>query len=404
MYGESDGATLKKIGNKGLVLILAIGVFGILNTEMGIVGVIPYVSAEFGVSIPDAGLLVSGFALVVAIAGPIMPLLFSRFNRKKVMLLSLSVFTVCNIVSVFAPNFEVLLAARVIPAAFHPLYVSMAMAIAQRSGDTPEECARASARVFVGVSAGMVVGAPIAGILASSFAFSVAMAFFALICMAALMLTIICVPSMPVEDPLSYGKQIAILKRPIVLVSLVAAGSINAAMFGFYSFLAEYLGAAVGMGAVAVSGMLLMYGLTNIVGNMLAGRTLGTVPTITMISGPLALIVLYALLFGVGTNLLFAGIVVVVLGVVVGFANTTDQFMVSRSAPDAPDFVNGLFLTTTNLGTTIGTSLCGLFISHWGTSFSVLGTLPCLILGFAFVVVRLKCARAGTFKQNRSRQ
>ena len=68
------------------------GVFSILNTEMGIVGVIPYVSERFSVSIPDAGLLVSGFALIVALAGPTMPLLFSKINRKKVMLLSLGVF------------------------------------------------------------------------------------------------------------------------------------------------------------------------------------------------------------------------------------------------------------------------------------------------------------------------
>lgn len=83
---------MKKVNNKTLVLILTMGVFSILNTEMGIVGVIPYVSERFSVSIPDAGLLVSGFALIVALAGPTMPLLFSKINRKKVMLLSLGVF------------------------------------------------------------------------------------------------------------------------------------------------------------------------------------------------------------------------------------------------------------------------------------------------------------------------
>ena len=211
---------MKTISNKTLVLILTIGVFGILNTEMGIVGVIPYVSQRFSVTVPDAGLLVSGFALIVAIAGPTMPLLFSRVNRKKVMILSLSVFSICNIVAVFAPTFEVLLVARVVPAAFHPLYVSMAMAIAQHSGNTPEECAKASAQVFIGVSAGMVVGAPIAGMLADSIAFPVAMAFFAVVTLAALVLTLLCVPSMPVENPLSYGKQIAVLKRPVVIGSL----------------------------------------------------------------------------------------------------------------------------------------------------------------------------------------
>lgn len=390
---------MKRISNKTLVLILTIGVFGILNTEMGIVGVIPYVSQQFSVTVPDAGLLVSGFALIVAVAGPTMPLLFSRVNRKKVMLLSLSVFSICNIVAVFAPTFEVLLVARVVPAAFHPLYVSMAMAIAQHSGNTPEECAKASAQVFIGVSAGMVVGAPIAGMLADSIAFPVAMAFFAVVTLAALVLTLLCVPSMPVENPLSYGKQIAVLKRPIVIVSLLAAGSINAAMFGFYSFLAEYLGSACGMSAVLVSGLLLVYGLSNVVGNVISGKTLGSAPYATMIAGPISLLVLYALLFATESISIAVAGIVVVLGVVVGIANTTDQFMVSRSASDAPDFINGLFLTTTNLGTTIGTSICGLCISGMGISFSVWGTLPCLILGFIFVLLRMKCTKVGIFKR-----
>lgn len=390
---------MKTISNKTLVLILTIGVFGILNTEMGIVGVIPYVSQQFSVTVPDAGLLVSGFALIVAIAGPTMPLLFSRVNRKKVMLLSLGVFSICNIVAVFAPTFEVLLVARVVPAAFHPLYVSMAMAIAQHSGNTPEECAKASAQVFIGVSAGMVVGAPIAGMLADSIAFPVAMAFFAVVTLAALVLTLLCVPSMPVENPLSYGKQIAVLKRPVVIVSLLAAGSINAAMFGFYSFLAEYLGSACGMSAVLVSGLLLVYGLSNVVGNVISGKTLGSAPYATMIAGPLLLLVLYALLFATESISIAVAGIVVVLGVVVGIANTTDQFMVSRSASDAPDFINGLFLTTTNLGTTIGTSICGLCISGMGISFSVWGTLPCLILGFIFVLLRMKCTKVGVFKR-----
>lgn len=390
---------MKTISNKTLVFILTIGVFGILNTEMGIVGVIPYVSQQFSVTVPDAGLLVSGFALIVAIAGPTMPLLFSRVNRKKVMLLSLSVFSICNIVAVFAPTFEVLLVARVVPAAFHPLYVSMAMAIAQHSGNTPEECAKASAQVFIGVSAGMVVGAPIAGMLAGSIAFPVAMAFFAVVTLAALVLTLLCVPSMPVENPLSYGKQIAVLKRPVVIVSLLAAGSINAAMFGFYSFLAEYLGSACGMSAVLVSGLLLVYGLSNVVGNVISGKTLGSAPYATMIAGPLLLLVLYALLFATESISIAVAGIVVALGVVVGIANTTDQFMVSRSASDAPDFINGLFLTTTNLGTTIGTSICGLCISGMGISFSVWGTLPCLILGFIFVLLRMKCTKVGIFKR-----
>ena len=159
-----------------LTFILAVGVFGILNTEMGVVGIIPDVATYFQVSVPEAAFLVSGFALVVAIAGPTMPLLFSRINRKTVMLLSLGIFTLCNAASIYAPSFEVLLALRVIPAAFHPLYVSMALALASSNPD-PKKAARASAIVFVGVSAGMVVGAPVANLLASLISFEASMAF-----------------------------------------------------------------------------------------------------------------------------------------------------------------------------------------------------------------------------------
>lgn len=223
------------------------------------------------------------------------------------MLLALGVFTVCNAVAVLAPSFEVLLAARVVPAAFHPLYVSMAMAVAQQTGDTAAERARNSARVFVGVSAGMVVGAPVAGLLASAVSFPVAMAFFAAVCAAALVMTAVFVPSMPVERPMGYGSQLSILKKPVVVASLLAAALVNAAMFGFYSYLSDFLVTAAGLPAAAVSVLLLVYGLANIVGNTVAGRTLGYNARATMLAGPVILAVLYGALIswgGAGSSVL----------------------------------------------------------------------------------------------------
>lgn len=382
---------VKTIGNKLLVLILTIGVFGILNTEMGIVGVIPYVSELYGVSVARAGQLVSGFALIVAIAGPTMPLLFSRVNRKTVMLLALGIFTVCNLFAVVAPSFELLLAARVIPAAFHPLYVSMAMAVAQQTGDTPAERTKNSAQVFVGVSAGMVVGAPVAGMLAENVSLSAAMLFFGLVTLAAFVLTVLFVPSMPVERPMSYGDQLAVFRKPVFIVSLLAAAAVNAGMFGFYSYLSDYLG-GIGFAATLVSALLFAYGMANIVGNMIAGRALGASPSTTMTVAPMVLIVLYLALFaaGVSGTQLAVAALLIALGVAVGAANTVDQYLVSRAAPEAPDFANGLFLTATNLGTTVGTTVCGNLITTGGTQLSVMGAVPCVILGLACVIVRLR--------------
>lgn len=377
--------------NALLIFILAVGVFGILNTEMGVVGIIPQVSERFGVSVPDAGLLVSGFALIVAIAGPTMPLLFSKMNRKHVMLLSLGVFSVCNVVAIFAPSFEMLLVCRVLPAAFHPLYVSMALALGGQTGETDAERAKNSSRVFVGVSAGMVLGVPVASYLASTVLLQAALAFFAVVTVAVFAATLLLVPSMPVEGGMTYGRQIAILKKPVVWASLLATAFINGAMFGFYSFMSDFFGVVSGMDAAWVSASLLLYGGANIVGNVISGHALGSRPVSTLLAMPLALIVLYAVLFAAGTVGSAATVLAFALGVVGGIANNANQFMVSRSAPEAPDFSNGLYLTAANLGTTLGTSLCGAFITLEGAQSSVFGAIVFLVVGVLCVFWRLRC-------------
>lgn len=383
---------MKKPCNALMTFILAVGVFGILNTEMGIVGIIPQVAQRFAVSVPDAALLVSGFALIVAVAGPTIPLLFSRMNRKTVMLLALGVFTACNAAAMFAPSFEALLALRVIPAAFHPLYVSMALSVASQMGDA-KQAAKASARVFVGVSAGMVVGAPVASLLASVASLEASMAFFALVTALVFAMTVFLVPSMPVENGMTYAGQIAILKKPLLWASLLSVVALNGAMFGFYGYLADFLGSVSGMGAAGVSATLLVYGLANMAGNLVAGRTLASHAAQTIAAVPFALAASFIALFALGQLSASSAVVVTVLGVFVGIGNNVNQHLVSTAAPEAPDFANGLFLTAANLGITLGAPLCGVFITAAGTRYVIAGALVLLAASAALIGVRQALAR-----------
>lgn len=375
--------------NKALVAILAFGVFGILNTEMGVVGIVPEVARHYGVSVPDASLLVSGFALVVAIAAPIMPLVFSKINRKTVMLLTLGIFTVCNGAAALAPTFEALLALRVIPAAFHPLYTSLALALASQMG-TPEESAKASSKVFVGVSAGMVLGAPVSNALAAAISFEASMAFFALVTFVALVATVFLVPTMPVANPLSYGSQLAILKKPLLWASMLAVIVLNGAMFGFYGFLADYLESGLMLDAAWVSTMLLAYGAANIVGNIAAGRLLARIPMRTCVFSPILLLVLFAALYVVSGSSIRGCIMLALIGIIAGIANNVNQFMVATAAPEAPDFANGLYLTAANAGVTIFTPVLGCFITAEGAGDSVIGVLILLAASSLLVAGRTK--------------
>lgn len=375
-----------------LVLILTIGVFGIINTEMGVVGIIPMIAETFNVSVPTAGWTVSAFAFVVAIAGPIMPLLFSGVNRKKVMLLALSIFVISNIISMITTNFTVILIARIIPAIFHPIYVSMAFSVAASS--VPKEKApKAVSRIFIGVSAGMVLGVPVTSLIAGQTSFSIAMLFFAIVNAAVLIATIFLIPSIPVKERLSYGAQLRVLKNAITWNSIIAVTFINGAMFGFFSFMSDYLGNITRLDFKMVSVMLFIYGGANIIGNIIAGKLLTTIPSKSIKTIPFLMVAVYIALFFLGEITIAMGVIILALGILAGIASNNCQYMITQAAPKAPDFANGLFLTSTNLGTAVGTAFCGMFITQFDTRYAVIGTFIFLALGIIFTFLRQWNAR-----------
>ncbi|GIO25254.1 MFS transporter [Oceanobacillus sp. J11TS1] len=374
--------------SKGLLIfILAVGVFGILNTEMGVIGILPDLALYFDVSVSTAGWLVSGFALAIAVAGPTLPLVFSGINRKKVMLLVLVIFIIGNIISVFTESFTVALIARVIPAFFHPVYVSMALSVAAASV-SPNEAPKAVSKVFIGVSAGMVLGVPVASFLANAVSLQVAMSFFAIVNIFTFIATILFVPSMPVREKLSYGSQLKILTKGITWLSILAVIFLNGAVFGIYSYLAEYLGVVTQMSANVISIMLFVYGAANIIGNMIAGNLLTHSPTRTVIYYPVVLTVLYLVFFFVAEMAIPTAVIILIWGILGGIGGNVNQYWIMTSAPKAPDFANGLFLTATNLGTTIGTAIAGMVIAQIGTKYILFVGVAALILGFICVLLR----------------
>ncbi|MDR6121281.1 DHA1 family inner membrane transport protein [Bacillus sp. SLBN-46] len=375
--------------NNLLIFILTIGVFGILNTEMGVIGILPAIAEHFHVSISKAGWLVSLFALVVALSGPTMPLLFSSLDRKKVMLLVLGVFVIGNIVSVYTSNFTILLIARVIPAFFHPIYCSLAFTVAAASV-SKEEAPKAVSKIFIGVSAGMVVGVPISSYIASAVSLESAMAFFAVVNAVVFIATLLFVPSMPVEERLSYGTQFSVLKKTITWLSIVTVILLNSAIYGVYSYLADYLKTVTNMPANTVSLLLFVYGGANMIGNMVAGKLLTKNAHKTVASFPLVLGVVYILLFFFGQFTLPMTFLTFIWGIVGGVGGNINQYWLASSAPEAPDFANGLFISSCNVGTTIGAAVSGLFISEMGTPYVVLTGFLSLILGLVTILLRMR--------------
>jgi DHA1 family inner membrane transport protein len=393
--------------NNLLIFVLTLGVFAILNTEMGVIGLLPFIANNFHISVSEAGLLVSLFALAVALSGPILPLLFSGINRKKVMLLVLGIFLLGNIASVFTSSFTVLLIARVVPAFFHPIYCSLAFTVASTSV-SEEEAPKAVSKVFMGVSAGMVLGVPVTSFIASVTSLGMAMAFFAVVNALAFIATFLFVPSLPVHERRSYGAQLSIVKKSLTWLSMATVIFINAAVFGVFSYLAEYLGTITHISGKTISFMLLIYGVANILGNMIAGKLLSKHAIKLVASFPFVLGAVYVLFFFLGQFTVPMAFITLVWGVLAGTSGNINQYWMTSAAPEAPDLANGLFLTSANIGTTIGTTVCGLFLSAIGIQYFVFGGLLFLLLSFVSILpgnsIRSRIARSAGVPGNEARQ
>lgn len=375
--------------NNLIILILTIGVFGILNTEMGFIGLIPQIAERFGVSTSTAGWLVSIFAIGIAISGPIMPLLLSKLERKKVIIIVLLIFIISNIISVFTTSFTVLLIARVIPAIFHPVYIALAFSVASDSVNS-KDAPKAVARVFIGVSSGMVVGVPIVNFLATQFNLSIALSFFALVNIIVLILTLIFIPKMPTKKSVTYGTQLSVLKRPLTWISILVSILFNAAIFGVYSYLTDYLNIVTEAPSHYVSIILFLYGISNILGNIIAGKLLTSIPQTAIFLLPFALIIIYVSMFGLGSFLIPMAIISIFWGTLAGISANITQYVITSSAPDAPDLSNGIFLSAVNSGTTIGTFIGGIFITTLGSNYVIMvGILACVI-NILFILIRNK--------------
>lgn len=373
--------------NRLIIFILTLGVFGILNTEMGFIGLIPNIATQFNVSTSTAGWLVSAFAIGIAISGPIMPLVMSKLERKSIMLLVLAIFVVSNLISIFTTSFTILLIARIFPAIFHPVYIALAFSVAADSVER-KDAPKAVSRVFIGVSAGMVIGVPIVNFLASQFSLAIAMSFFAVINIIVLIMTLNFIPKMANNKTASYGSQLQMLRRPLTWISIIVSLLFNAGIFGVYSYLTDFLNNVTGATHYIASIALFIYGAANIIGNILSGKLLTTIPQKAIFGLPFTLIIIYSAMFVFGSQLIPMFILTLIWGIVAGISSNITQYIITSAAPDAPDLSNGIFLSAVNLGTTVGTFIGGVFISTLGSNYVLLVGILASILSIYLVTVR----------------
>jgi predicted MFS family arabinose efflux permease len=382
---------------KKSIYIMALGAFGIITTEFGVIGILPDLVKEFHISIDTAGWLLSAFALTVALAGPFTNMLTARLNRKFVMCLVLGIFVISNLLSAIAPNFTVLMIARILPAFLHPVFWAVSMTAAAKQAG-PKDAPKAISIVMAGLSVATVLGVPLTTYMADLFSWRASFVVSAVVNLLAFGALALFAPSMPVnEEQASPKSQLKLLRNVHLWVKLLASTIILAGMFATYGYLAEYLDKVSRMSGAQISIMLLVFGGTGIAGNWLMGVALSKNVTLTVRLFLLSLVATHILAYQFGGNFIPMVIILSVWGFIHtgGFLAANIQLTHGIQEP-ALDFVNSLLPSFFNAGITLGTLFGGFVIAHYGIHEVIWMTVPLLLLAFGMSFITSNAEQEAT--------
>lgn len=353
------------------LLALTLAAFAIGTTEFVIVGLLPTIAADLQVSLPASGLLVSLYAIGVAVGAPLLTAATGRIPRKPLLLALMLLFTLGNLLAWQAPGYYSLIMARIVTGLAHGVFFSVGSIVAT-SLVPKHKAASAIATMFSGMTVAFVVGIPLGTFIGQHFGWRVTFLVVALFGLLALLGTLLLVPNhITHKPPAALHRQLGKLLHPrLLLVYAMTAIGYGGSLIAF-TFLAPILQQQAGLSDNAISLVLLAYGISVAFGNIWGGRLAdrhGPVSALNTIFLALALVLL--VLTFTATNPLLVVLTVLVWGAV-AFGNVPglQAYVVQQAekvAPQAVDVASGFNIAAFNVGVAAGSWGGSLVVAHLG--------------------------------------
>jgi DHA1 family inner membrane transport protein len=347
--------------SRAALFALAVAAFAIGTTEFVIMGLLPEVARDLRVSIPSAGLLVSGYALGVAVGAPLLAALTARLERRTALLALLGLFILGNALCAIAPNYGVLMLARVVASFCHGSFFGIGAVVASHLAPRGQG-ARAIALMFAGLTLANVLGVPFGTFLGQWAGWRTAFAAVAGLGVLAALGVWRLVPALPDLHAPDMRKERGVLRQPQVLLALLMTVLGFGGIFTVFTYIAPILQTQSQVSAGATGWVLVLFGAGTTVGNLLGGR-LADWRLMPSLAGILALLALVMLLFSWTMHSTLAAIATVFVWGVVGFATIAPlQMRVVQQAVDGPHLASTLNIAAFNLGNAIGAFIGGMVI------------------------------------------
>ncbi|BFV58907.1 MFS transporter [Kitasatospora sp. CMC57] len=373
------------------LLALAIGAFGIGTTEFVITGLLPLISADFDVSIPTTGILVTGYALGVVLGAPLLTALGTRIPRKRMLMLLMGVFVVGNLLSAVSPSFELLLAGRVVTSLAHGAFFGIGAVLAAELV-APDRKAGAIATMFTGLTVANVIGVPLGTLIGQQLGWRVTFALVAAVGVAGVAGIALLVPELP------HPRVAARLRQELsafrnVQVGLAMAMTVLGfgGVFAAITYIAPMMTGPAGFSDSSVTWLLVLFGLGMVIGNLVGGRFADRA-LMPMLYLSLGLLSLTLLAFTFTAHSQLAAVVTVPLLGVFGFATVPPlQKRVLDQTAQAPTLASAVNIGAFNLGNALAAWLGGVVITA-GYGYTAPNLVGAALTGSALLLAVLSAA------------
>ncbi|OXJ08760.1 MFS transporter [Burkholderia sp. AU6039] len=364
------------------ILALALSAFAIGTTEFVIMGILPDVAQSLSVSIPSAGLLVSGYALGVAVGAPLLAILTSRMPRKWALLLLMGIFIVGNVLCAVAPGYTSLMIARVVTSFAHGSFFGIGSVVAA-SLVSQDKRASAVALMFTGLALANVLGVPLGTFIGQMLGWRAAFWSVAGAGVLAALALVALVPNTREAQPASLAHEVGVLKHPQVWLALLMTVLGFGGMFVVFTYITPVLEQASGFAPSGVTKILVLFGIGLAIGNALGGK-LADRGVMRALTGVFVVLVAIMVVFSRTMHHPVASVLTIFVWGVAAFATVPGlQMRVLSKAASAPNLASTLNIGAFNVGNAMGAWLGGMALSHG----QALDTLPLVAAAMTLMAI-----------------
>jgi DHA1 family inner membrane transport protein len=373
------------------LLALAVVAFGIGTTEFATMGLLPQIADGVDVSVPQAGNVVSAYALGVVVGAPVLTGLGARIPHKRLLLLLSGLFVIGNVASALAPDFGLLFAARFLAGLPHGALFGVGAVVASRLV-APDRAARAVSRMFLGLTIANIIGVPAGTALGQQLGWRSAYVAVAVIGLVALAALAAFVPHQPRGDQAGIGHELRAMGNRQVFIGLATAVVGFGGFFAVYSYLVPMLTNLTGFSDSSTTLVLALYGVGMTLGTLAAGPLTDRALRPTLYAGLALLAAALVVFYFTVHSTVPALITVTFIGAMGALITTPVQILLMAKAKNAPTMAAASNHSAFNLANAGGAWLGGLAISAgwgWASPALVGAVLGAAGLGLAFMGGRM---------------